>query len=237
MTGANPPSARTIHERDVLEYLRTHPTFMQAHPEILEWLQVPEPQHGEGILDFQHYALKALKQRVADAQQQIGTVVQGAHSRHSLQAQSQQAVLALMKARNLEQFLECICIDFVRLFQVDVIRLALESELGGLFESYYPEQHYSGLTFLALGSCAELFAPRQEVRMVADTAFDHPWLSEVIFHECAQLATSVVLLSLPLPMAGRAALLALGVRGGWPLSGWSGNGIFPVCRFSLRFAP
>ncbi len=206
------PSPSQIHAQDVLAYLRTHPAFLREHPEIVQWLEIPEAQRGETILDFQHYAIAALKARVKEAEQSVSSVVHGNHARHSLQASVHQAALSLMKARTLEQFLECICLDFVSLFQVDVIRLVLESDVLGVMESYYPEQHYSGLAFLATGSCGELFSPDQQVRMVADSALDHPWLAEIVFQECSELATSVALLSLSLPMADRMGLLALGVR-------------------------
>jgi uncharacterized protein YigA (DUF484 family) len=41
---------------------------------------------------------------------------------------------------------------------------------------------------------------------------DNPWITDVLFHECADLARSCALIRLTLPYVGRFGVLALGVR-------------------------
>jgi uncharacterized protein len=105
-----------------------------------------------------------------------------------------------------------LCIDFPSIFSVDVVRLGLESEIGHTFESYYPEEHYSGMVLIETGVAADMLAPAQEVRFVADSRLDHPWAIQTLFHECSALAGSAAYMAVPLPKAGRAAILAFGVR-------------------------
>lgn len=209
-----PPSAthESLLAHEVLAYLRANPNFVQEHPEVLEWLQIPEAQHGDGVLDFQRYAIANLQARVKQSEIHQDVMVHMSRHTHRLQAQVQQAVLRLMHAVTLEQLFECFCIDFPNIFAVDVVRLGLESELGAYYESHYPEQYYLGLTLMELGACADVLSQAQDVRMVADAGMDHPWIAEVLFHECADLARSCALIRLSLPYVGRFGLLALGVR-------------------------
>ena len=84
--------------------------------------------------------------------------------------------------------------------------------MGGYYESYYPEQHYSGITLIAVGAAEAVFARGQEIRMVANSALEHPWMNEVFFHECSELSTSSTYMLCQLPQTARKAVLAFGVR-------------------------
>lgn len=206
------PTPSPLCADDVLRFLQANPAFLREHPEIVEWMQPPAVDHGEGVLDFKTHAITALQQRVQDTKAHYGTIIHGARESHRLQMQVQQGVLKLVTARTLEQFFECICIDFPAIFSVDVVRLGLESDMGGYYESYYPEEHYSGMTLIAMGAVTEMFARGHEVRMVAHSDCDNPWLVEMFFHECESLAVSAAYMALTLPQAGRSAVLALGAR-------------------------
>ena len=47
------PSLQDLTAERVAEYLRAHPDFLIAHPDLLEVLYTPE-QAGGNVVDFQH---------------------------------------------------------------------------------------------------------------------------------------------------------------------------------------
>jgi uncharacterized protein YigA (DUF484 family) len=98
------------------------------------------------------------------------------------------------------------------MFGVDVVRLGLESDMAGYYESYYPEDYYSGMVLIQSGVVAALCDVQHPVQLMADAALDILQINEIVFHECTDLAHSAAYMALPLPRTGRQALLAFGVR-------------------------
>ncbi len=210
---------------EVLDYLSQHPDFLQQHPHAIEWLNPPAHHTGKTVIDFQQYSIQHLQQCVQDAKHTYGQVVEVARDNYRMQAQVQQAVLQLVKTRTLEQLLECLCMEFVQTFNVDVIRLGLESDMGGLYESYYPENHYSGMVFIPVGASRELFQDSQKVSLVADSAQDIQWPLKIFFHECGDLAVSAAYMRLHLPSTDRYAVLAFGTRQSARFQSGQGTGL------------
>ena len=195
----------------VIEYLRNNPQFLDEHPDLFEVLTPPEQQHGRGVIDFQYYAIDNLRRGMKRMKERFNGLVTSARENLSVQQQVQKAIVATIKARNLEDLLEVLTTDLVRWFDVDVVRLAMESELAGLHEAYYHEDNYSGICFVPNGTGnAALMGER--VRLITDTQGEPPIGFEMIFAECSSLVRSCALVQLELPTIGRPAILAFGVR-------------------------
>ncbi len=203
-----PPS---LTAEDVGAYLRAHPNFLTDHPELLEALIPPAQNHGRGVVDFQFYAIDHLRSASRKLKDRFQRLITSAQDNLSVQHQVHEAILSMMRARTAEQLLGAITIDLARLFDVDVVRLVLESDLAGLQETYYPEDHYSGISFMPSGMASAALM-QENVRLIADTQAEPPIGFEMIFADCSSLVRSCALLRLKLDRSGKTALLAFGVR-------------------------
>ncbi|MFM9890460.1 MAG: DUF484 family protein [Rickettsiales bacterium] len=195
----------------VIEYLQSNPQFLAEHPDLFEVLTPPEQQHGRGVIDFQYYAIDNLRRGMKRMKDRFQGLVVSARENLSVQQQVQRAVVATIKARSLEELLEVLTTDLVRWFDVDVVRLAMESDMAGLYETYYREENYSGICFVPNGT-GNAALMGEKVRLITDTQGEPPIGFDMIFAECSSLVRSCALVQLELPTIGRPAILAFGVR-------------------------
>lgn len=201
-----------LTEQMVLDYLQHNPQFLQRHPELLEVLVPPEQQMGENVLDFQHFALGNLQDSVRSLKDKFNGLLVSARDNMSVQSQVQQAILQLLRARDLEQLLEVLTIDYVRNFDVDAVRLVIESDMAELYESYYSEENYSGISFVPLQMVDMAMGMGKVSLLIPDTNVVMPYGYQQIFVDCAALIQSCALLRIHLSKIGRDGILAFGVR-------------------------
>lgn len=201
-----------ITKQLVLEYIQNNPEFLHEHPELLEVLVPPEQKLGDNVIDFQHFALSNLQQGMQSLKDRYEGLITSARDNLSVQAQVQNAVLRIIKARDLEHLLEVLTIDLVALFGIDVIRIAMESELADMYDTYYGEHNYSGLSFIPLGITDLALDGDKDVVLVADTLKTLPIGFDEIFSDCSALVQSCALLRLELGHLQRSVILAFGTR-------------------------
>ena len=195
----------------VIEYLANNPDFLAQHPDLFEVLTPPEQKHGRGVIDFQYYAIDNLRRGMRRMKDRFNGLVSSARENMSVQQQVQKAVLSTVGARNLEELLEVLTTDLMTWFDVDVVRLAMESDMAGTYETYYHEENYSGICFVPNGTAnASLLG--DEVRLIADTQAEPPIGFEMLFADCSSLVRSCALVRLELPNIKRPAILCFGVR-------------------------
>ncbi len=210
---ASPEAMTELSEVEVLAFLRENPEFFARHPQLLETLSVPKKQTGSRkVLDFQSYAVSALQENVQSLKEEFSGLLSSARDNMSAQQQVHQAVLHLMKARGLEHLLEVLTQDFMQYFDVDAVRLVLESELAELYESSYGEINYSGISFVPLQTVDMALGAEKPAAMIPDTEDDPPYGFEAIFIDCASMVKSCALLRFYLPRIDRCGILAFGVR-------------------------
>mgnify|MGYP005727078145 CR=1 FL=1 len=211
MTDKKNKNSSAPSDDDVFTYLKAHPDFLERHPELMEILTPPQAEDGDNIVDLQHYMARSLQGQVRSLKDKFEGLV--THSRDNMSTLSQVhgSVLRLIKARSLEQLLEILTIDLTHLFNVDVVRLAMESPIAGQYETHYSEENYSGIAFVdpgtveaALGGEDHLLV--EEARDLCVPGF------EQVFEDCSGLVRSYAWLRLKLPRARRDALLAFGER-------------------------
>lgn len=206
----NKNTSPDLTDDDVLAYLQAHPDFLARHPELLEVLTPPEAEDGN-IVDLQHYMARALQGQVRNLKDKFEGLVTSSRDNMSTLSQVHASVLRLIKARTLEQLLEVLTIDLTHLFNIDVVRLAMESPVAGQYDTYYSEENYSGIAFVepgiilaALGDEDHLLV--EDARELVVPGFDQ------VFEDCSGLVRSYALLRLRLPRTKRDALLAFGER-------------------------
>lgn len=195
----------------VIEFLAKNPDFLAQHPDLFEVLTPPEQKHGRGVIDFQYYAIDNLRRGMRRMKDRFNGLVSSARENMSVQSQVQKAVLSVIGARNLEDLLEVMTTDLMTWFDVDIVRLAMESDMAGIYETYYHEENYSGICFVPNGTAnASLLS--EQVRLIADTQAEPPIGFEMLFADCSSLVRSCALVRLALPTIKRPAILCFGVR-------------------------
>ncbi len=212
-----PPHAATdtgleMTRKLVMEYLQAHPGFLLEHPEMLEVMTLPGNREQGKVVDFQTHALDHLRTGMRKMKDRFNGLIVSARDNMSVTQQVHRAVAATVKARTLEELLECITTDLVGWFDVDVVRLAMESDMAGLYDTYYSEENYSGICFIPSGTVNAALHDADEVRLITDTQNEPPIGFEMIFADCSSLVRSCALVRLDLETVGRPAILAFGVR-------------------------
>ena len=192
-------------------FLKENPNFLRANEDLITNMTPPEQKLGNGIIDFQHYLVKNLQKGSQDLQSRYDTLVEFCRDNMSVQSQVHQAALRLIRAKSLEQLLEAIAIDLTSLFDVDVVRLAIESELGEVGEADFGAQH-SGIVLVYPGTVDVAIGSKKNVLLVEDTAVFKPAGFEDIFSDCADMVESCAFLKLELEQMQSNVLLAFGVR-------------------------
>lgn len=196
--------------QQVREFLTRYPNFLSEHPELLNTLTLPERDLGEGVVDFQHYLVSSLQDSSRTLQSRYDGLVDFCRDNMSSQAQVHLAVLRLIRTRSLEQLLEVVTLDLAQVFDVDVVRLAMESET--LFETAYGETNYSGIVFVPPGTIDEALGENRNVLLVEDCAPHPPPGFHAIFADCDTMIASCALLRLQPETVGREVALAFGIR-------------------------
>lgn len=208
MTAKSKPSS--ISESDVRAFLKAHPEFLRDNPDIMALLTPPQRELGGGVLDFQHFMVKNLQKDSKDLQGKYDMLVDFCRENMSVQSQVHHAVLRLIGTRNLEQLLEVVALDLVNLFDVDVVRLAMESDI--IYETAYGEENFSGIVFIDPGTVDAAVGVKKKVLLIEDTEVKRPAGFDQIFADCDEMIASCALLRLELAALDKNIILAFGVR-------------------------
>jgi len=202
--------ATTITAEQVRDFLIQHPDFLKKNLDVVTDAAPPERDLGEGVVDFQHFMVKNLQKGGKALQDRYDVLVDFCRVNMSVQTQVHHAALRLIRARNIEQLLEAITQDLLAMFDVDVVRLAMES--GMRFDTSYGEQHYSGIVFVDPGIVDAALGNKKNVLLVGDCIATPPAGLDQIFSDCEEMIASCALLRLELETVGKNVLLAFGVR-------------------------
>ncbi len=200
-----------VTEQQVIEFLHRNPDFLKSHPELLSVLTPPSRELGGDVVDFQQFQLKNLQKNSKSLKGKYESLVDFCRDNLSVQGQVHDAVLRLVRAADLEQLLEVITIDLVSLFDLDVVRLAVESEAAEFYETYYTEHNYSGIVFIPTGTAERLLGGKKSLLVDEAKAQALPGFAE-IFADCSGLIQSFALLPLEQERLDYNILLAFGVR-------------------------
>lgn len=207
---AKPTTKPALTEADIRAYLKAHPEFLKANPDIMHDLAPPTRELGDGVIDFQQFMVKNLQSSSRDLQSKYDLLVDYCRDNLSSQQQVHEAVLKLVRAGNIEQLLEIIALDLVSLFHVDVVRLAMESDIA--MDTSYGESDFSGIVFIAPGTCDAAIGKGKRVKLIADCVKLTPAGFDEIFADCDTMIESCALLRLEMDSIDRQVMLAFGVR-------------------------
>ncbi|MGE0754352.1 MAG: DUF484 family protein [Alphaproteobacteria bacterium] len=198
-----------LTEEQVAEYLRENPGFLVRHADILT---PPEQDLGDGIIDFQHYLVKNLQAGSKDLKSRYELLIEFCRDNMAVQTQVHQAAIRLIRSRSLEQLLETVSLDLTSLFDVDVVRLAIESDTATGSSLDFGRRAESGIVLIEPHTVASIFAGKKQVLLVEDCDVFQPDGFTTIFADCGGIVKSCALLRLELFQVQQPVLLAFGVR-------------------------
>ncbi len=195
---------------EVRDFLKRNPDFFKKNADIMAEMAPPERELGDGVIDFQHFMVKNLQKDSKGLQKRYDLLIDFCRENMSVQGQVHQAALRLIRTRGLEALLEVITLDLVSLFDVDVVRMAMESDVP--VDTSYGENNYSGFVFISPGTVDAAIGAGKNVLLVDDVPAKPFAGFEEIFADCEGLVSSCALLRLELETVGKNVVLAFGVR-------------------------
>lgn len=201
-----------ITAEQVKAYLRRHPEFLHDNADLLEVMKAPAAELGDGVVDMQHFMVGGLQKQLRDMRGKYDDIVDFCRDNLSAQSQVHNAILALVKTRNLDQLLQVLTVDLVNVFDLDVVRIAMETDHVEMYDTSYPDAHYSGISFISTGTVDAALGADDDILLVEDTEKQAIADFEEIFADCAALVKSCAMLRLKLETVQRDVLLCLGVR-------------------------
>ncbi|GAB4360370.1 MAG: DUF484 family protein [Kiloniellaceae bacterium] len=194
--------ARPIAADQVEAYLRRHPEFLAERPELLDVLTPPARPRGDGVVDLQQVMVERLRHKLNDVTQLRDDLVATGRSNLAIQARVHEAILALLRARSFEEFVETITTDLAVILDLDVVTIGVEQAADGA--AWKP---VAGVYCLKAGTIDALLGRAGSMLLREDVAGD-----PAIFDAAAGLVRSDALIRLGIGKNAPPALLALGSR-------------------------
>lgn len=186
---------------DVIAYLKANPQFLNENPEICDILTPPRAAEGKGVVDFQHYMVRRLREDRDDIIEEARTLVENTRANAHNLSRIHQAVLLLLEAQNFEDFIHVMTMDFASLLDVDIVSLVVETDGQKI-----PHINLSGVHAVSAGTVDLLMRERPVILESDISGF------EEIYGGGAGLVKSQALLRLTISHNVPCALLAFGSR-------------------------
>jgi len=189
-------------EAAVAEYLRRHPDFLARHSELLDVLEAPARDHGEGVVDLQQFMMDRLRAEITRLRESRDDLVHTSRINMNAQARVHQAALAILGARNFEHLIETVATDLLVILDLDAITICVEQPSDGGVPS-----RLRGVHQLQPGTVETFMGGQRQSVFLAEIVGEPE-----LFGEAAGLVRSAALLRLHISDATPPAMLALGSR-------------------------
>jgi uncharacterized protein YigA (DUF484 family) len=187
---------------EIVAFLKRHPDFLVDHPELLSVLTPPKHDHGERVVDMQHFMVQHQRNEMARLKTQNKTLVSSTRATLLSQARVHGAVLAIIGAQTFEQLIQIVITDLASLLDADVVTIAVERQGGTR-----AKMPHHGIEILEPGVVAEVLGNDHDVVYQTDIRGD-----ERLFGAGAGLVRSAALVRLPVGRAAPAGMLCIGTR-------------------------
>ncbi len=186
----------------VIEFLRQHPNFLCENQDLLDILITPGRDSANGVTDLQQFRVEKLRRELAELAEARDALVATGRGNLTVQARVHKAVVALLKARCFEHFIETLTTDLAIILDLDVIIVGVEQgEIGGATPPA------AGVVPLSPKMVDRQIGPGQNI-VLRDNVTGDP----EIFGPGAGLVRSEALIRLSFGRAAPSALLAFGAR-------------------------
>jgi uncharacterized protein YigA (DUF484 family) len=186
---------------DIIQWLKSHPDFLQKNPDVIQYLIPPKQQNGKGIADFQTYMIERLKADKTEAIETAKEIVETARHNMNNQTRIHRAVLRLLEAESFEEFIESITSDLTTLLNVDITSLVIESD-----EQKIPHVTLPGIRIVPAGTLDKWMAGKNILHQSDISGV------ETVYGAGANLVRSQVLVRVDVSQKTPPAILAFGSR-------------------------
>ncbi|NIY76669.1 DUF484 family protein [Thalassospira sp. HF15] len=187
---------------DVADYLAEHPEFFTTRPDLLESLDLPIRELGNGVADMQQYVVARLRDEREKLRGATSELINISKSNLETQSRIHRAVLALLNARGFETFVEALQDLVPELLDLDAIALCFEEC------SEAPVPSCDGrVRRLVAGAVDQVLGDEQDVWLLPDDAGD-----EAIFGPKAADIRSAAIVRLAPFYGDPVGLVAFGVK-------------------------
>ena len=203
MTPINPEQKQVLpmNDEEILKYLERHTDFFVRHPEILESLDVPQPDKTRDVVDFQSFMLQRLKKDKARAESKSQAIIENSRANMHVQTRINTAVIRLLDAQSFEAFLETATSELAIILDVDIITIVIEA--GGKEIPHVPT---SGIKVVETGVVQHFMRKRDSI--LESKCVAH----EIVFGGAASLVQSQALQRLNISSLTPNAMIAFGSR-------------------------
>lgn len=190
-----------LSESAVADHLRRHPDFLVRHPDLLDVLQAPRRDHGDGVVDFQNAMMDRLRGELDRLRESRDDLIHTGRANMNTQSRIHEAVLALLGARSFEHLIETVTTDLLVMLDLDAITICVEQSADAPTGAIR-----RGVMQMEPGTVDRLLGDDRGHLLIAemDGAYQ-------IFGEASELIRSAALMRLDIPGAPP-ALLAMGSR-------------------------
>jgi hypothetical protein len=189
-------------EAEVLRFLKTHPDFLNRHPELLGALNPPRRRHGDGVIDLQHAMLERLRGEVTQLKDTQRSLIQTTRGNMNSTARVHACVLAMLDSPSFEHLIHVVTQDMAQMLDVDVVALCVETIEGDVGPS--PPR---GVRILDPGEVDHLVGKGRDVALVDNALGDAG-----VFGGGASLVRSAGYARLKISPRTPPGMLALGSR-------------------------
>lgn len=197
-SSGTPPDALPSAE-EVEAFLRADPAFLARRPQLLADI-LPERDLGQNVADLQAHALRRLREEMEDLRGGAEELILNARNNMSIQGQTLDGALALLRAESFDQLVRTITDDLPLTLRVDLVTLCFESGLPKGAAIYVQE--------MPKGTVDALIGANTAHRLRPQVAGD-----DMLYGAGAGLVTSDALVRLPLTDPDLPpGMLALGSR-------------------------
>lgn len=195
-------AAAGIGEADIVRFLKTHPDFLNRHPELLGALHPPRRAHGDGVIDLQHAMLERLRGEVTQLKDVQHALITTTRGNMTSTAQVHACVLAMLEAPSFEHLIHVVTQDMPQMLDADVVSLCVEAVEGDVGPA--PPR---GVRILDPGEVDHLVGKGRDVILI-----DHALGDPAVFDGGASLVRSAGYARLKISPRTPPGMLALGSR-------------------------
>lgn len=195
-------AAGGLDDAAVSDYLRRHPDFLARHPELLDVLEPPMREQGEGVVDLQQFMLDRLRGELSRLRESRDDLIYTGRANMASQGRVHEATLAILSARSFEHLIETVTTDLAVILDVDAVTICVEQGEDGPARTRIRSVHQ-----LEPGAVRSILGPGRRYAFVSDMAGE-----PALFGAAAGLVRSAALLRMDISSATPPAMLTLGAR-------------------------
>lgn len=159
----------SMREEDVLAYLRAHPHFLSAYPELLVNADMKARWgNGGGVVDMQQVLLSRLREEIENLSSCAQDVIETSRTNMSHQARTHTAVLSLLGADDMEGLARIVSDDLPLILNVDAVAIGFEVCAAEAANPTRPLFAIPSVVCLKAGYADEVLGANADARLIED---------------------------------------------------------------------